>query len=60
MIGAVHLRMTVQAILAEHVRRALSARQTRRSDRRERRMSRLGVTTLAKHGATRLEHAGVN
>src|SRR6187551_2213219 len=60
MIGAVHLRVTVQAILAEHVRRALSARQTRRSDRRERRMSRLGVTTLAKHGATRLEHAGMN
>ena len=60
MIGAVHLRMTVQAILAEHVRRALSAGQSRRSNGRERRMSCLGVTTLAKHGATCLEHAGMN
>src|SRR6187431_1561911 len=60
MIGAVHLRMTVQAILAEHVRRALSARQTCRSDGGERRMSRLGVTTLAEHGAARLEHSGMN
>src|SRR5436190_3914462 len=60
MIGPVHLRVTVQAVLTEHVRRALSAGQPRRGNRCERRMTGLGVTTLAEHRATRLEHAGMN